>query len=382
MFPRELWQSNNASAVQRTHLEEVNAMLVELKIKLKARQRSDGRFEIRPTVGGKRVSIYGETAEELARKYKEKLKNTSIKQEHTTGAKLFEWLDEWCEIYKKPNIKPRSYLNIIRTIKKHIKPNLQNKPLSRYSTSELMIALNAIESTRMRKYARGIIRESFSRAVADGKIKASPAQNLPAVKHIVQKGQAIPLIELQELIIKARENLPYNAWLYYLFCLFAGTRREEAVLTKFEDCDFQNRIILIRGTKTEGSFRRIPMFPILEKILTAAKKDGNGKGRIFKLSIEKAEIYFRKFRGENSKAVLHWLRHTFGTIHICALHVPLNTVSLWLGHSDASTTIDNYTHPENLAPDIYYSGLYSEEEKIKFLKERYNNIISTVEKLL
>lgn len=121
------------------------------------------------------------------------------------------------------------------------------------------------------------------------------------------------------------------------------------------------------------------MFPILEKIIRAT--DQRTK-KVFPLSQHGTDEYFKKFRGKNTDAVLHWLRHTFGTVQICAFKIPANTVAKWMGHSDASTTMDIYTHPEDLAPDIYYSGLYSEDEKTEILKERYNNIISRLEKLL
>ena len=80
--------------------------------------------------------------------------------------------------------------------------------------------------------------------------------------------------------------------------------------------------------------------------------------------------------------VLHWLRHTFGTVNVCVLGINVNTVSLWMGHADPSTTMKIYTHPEDLAPDIFFSGMYSEDEKMQILRERYNRIVSKAESLL
>ena len=39
---------------KNTILEEINNMLIQLNLSLKARERKDGRFEIRPTINGKR----------------------------------------------------------------------------------------------------------------------------------------------------------------------------------------------------------------------------------------------------------------------------------------------------------------------------------------
>lgn len=371
-------------------LEELNEMLVTLNIKLKAKLRKDGLFEITPTLGGKRVSIYGHSAEELAAKYKRKIRQA--KKETPPKAKkpqqplpeksrcmmLFAWFDEWLEIYKKPSVTKSTYLNLSRCIKNHIKPYLKDKPMDEYSMTELTAALNRIESTRMRKYTRGILQAAFSMAVSAEKIQRSPAMNLLPVKHTAKRGKAFALKELESLIF-ADSGLKREYWLYYLFCIFSGTRRDEALSITRADLDFENKTIHIPGTKTAGSDRLIPMFPILEKIIRAT--DQRTK-KVFPLSLHGTDEYFKKFRGKNQDAVLHWLRHTFGTVQICALRIPANTVAKWMGHSDASTTMDIYTHPEDLAPDIYYSGLYSEEEKIKILQDRYNNIISRLEKIL
>ena len=56
---------NFAEIKQKNTLEEINEMLVQLNLSLKVRERKDGRFEIRPTIDGKKVSIYGKNADEL-----------------------------------------------------------------------------------------------------------------------------------------------------------------------------------------------------------------------------------------------------------------------------------------------------------------------------
>lgn len=354
-------------------------MLVSLNITCNARLRKDGLFEIRPTINGTRVSIYGKTAEEIAQKYRAVLKGKTSAPPKS-AVYLYAWLDEWLEVYKKPNVAENTYKNLERCARTHIKAHLKDKPLNRYTLTELTQALNKVETTRMRKYARGTLREAFHCAVVAGHIKTSPAENIPNVKHIAQKGKAIPLLDLIEMIQNASEKLSPGVFRYYLFCLFAGTRRDEALNLRGKDCDFKNRILHIPGTKTETSNRRMPMFPILEKLVRVS--DANKNELVFDIGKYHANTDFDKFRGPESNATLHWLRHTFGTIQICIFGIPVNTVALWMGHSDASTTMQIYTHPEDLAPDIYFSGQYSESEKVEILKARYNEIISIVEKLL
>ena len=367
---------------KNTILEEINNMLIQLNLSLKARERKDGRFEIRPTINGKKVSIYGKTADELAKKYEQALK----KRTHTTAEPpkskitLFVWLDEWLEIYKKPNVAKNTYDNLQRCIKKQIKGNLSNKPINRYTVQELTLALNAIESTRMRKYARGTLRDAFACAVNAGHLKENVVDRIAQVKHVSKNGKAIPLLDILDMIENAVPKLSPRVLHYFFFCLFAGTRRDEALNLRGRDFDLKNKIIYIHGTKTNGSDRRIPMFPILEKIFNLYHPTAHEK--LFNVSQHRADADFQLFRGEMDDAVLHWLRHTFGTVQICVLGINVNTVALWMGHANPSTTMKIYTHPENLAPDIFFSGLHSEAEKLEILHQRYNQIVSKIEKML
>ena len=55
--------------------------------------------------------------------------------------------------------------------------------------------------------------------------------------------------------------------------------------------------------------------------------------------------------------------HFFGTIQICVEKVNVKTVSLWLGHSNIQTTLQTYTHPEQLDKGTFLRGDLTEEEK-------------------
>lgn len=373
---------NFAEIRQKNTLKEINEMLIQLNLSLKVRERKDGRFEIRPTIDGRKVSIYGKSAEELAKKYELALKKRAkgTTPEPKSKIKLFSWLDQWLEIYKKPNVAKNTYENLQRCIKKQIKGTLPDKALNSYTVQELTQALNSIESTRMRKYARGTLRDAFACAVNAGYLKENVVDRVAPVKHISKNGKAIPLLDLLDMIESSAPKLRPPVLHYFFFCLFAGTRRDEALNLRGRDFDLKNKIIYLHGTKTDGSDRRIPMFPILEKIFNLYNPSSHEK--LFKIGKHCADADFQIFRGSMNDTVLHWLRHTFGTVNVCVLGINVNTVSLWMGHADPSTTMKIYTHPEDLAPDIFFSGMYSEDEKMQILRERYNRIVSKAESLL
>ncbi len=151
-------------------------MLVQLKIKAKARHRSDGLYEIRPLIDGKRISIYGKTAEAIAKKYEKALtaRSKAPKNEKKVKISLYAWLDEWLDVYKKPNVAQNTYNNLRRCVEKHLKGTLEDKALTAYTLTELTAALNRIETTRMRKYARGTLMAALACAVTAGHSRPLP----------------------------------------------------------------------------------------------------------------------------------------------------------------------------------------------------------------
>jgi len=62
-----------------------------------------------------------------------------------------------------------------------------------------------------------------------------------------------------EEIKMAESALDKEERLFFRFLLFTGERLTEALSSKWSDIDYKNREIIIRGTKTEGSLRRLDM---------------------------------------------------------------------------------------------------------------------------
>lgn len=165
------------------------------------------------------------------------------------------------------------------------------------------------------------------------------------------------------------EYLSYSDKCYFLFVLLTGTRREEARTITVDDIDFQNKILHIAGTKTGGSDRYIPLTPMVENLLISMKVK---KGRYFKLTESQANTYFRKVWEKKKGHKLHDLRHTFGTIQICVNKIDVKTVSLLMGHSTVDTTLNRYTHPEQLDKGTFLNGGLSDDEKLAIYRQKYD----------
>ena len=163
---------------------------------------------------------------------------------------------------------------------------------------------------------------------------------------------------------KLSRTQKYNLAFVYL----TGARRNEALAVTTDDVDFEGKILHLPGTKTGGSNRQIPLFPLVETLLKSMNVE---KGSYFPISENQANKAFHLCM---KKHKLHDLRHTFGTIRICCNKIDVKTVSLWMGHSTLHTTLTIYTHPEQLDRASFLRGDLSEEEKGAILKEKYNQI--------
>ena len=193
------------------------------------------------------------------------------------------------------------------------------------------------------------------------------------MEHETEEGKALSFEDQMIFFsgLLSAENISFDRKCYYLFQYLTGTRRDEGRMLTVNDVNFEKKILMIRGTKTEKSNRKIPLFPIVEKLLKCLRT----QDRYFKLGTFAASHYFTNFI-ENYK--LHDLRHTFGSIQIHVKKVDIKTVSLWMGHSDIKTTLKTYTHPEHLDPITFLRGDKTEDEKFQILRRQYDEIYDMI----
>jgi hypothetical protein len=101
------------------------------------------------------------------------------------------WLDEWFNVYKIPVLKSGSLKEIEICIRKHIKPNIKDKPLNEVTGLDIQKALNNIVQSRTKKYVYNVCNGSFRQAVKLKIISENPMLSVDKVQHRYNSGRAL-----------------------------------------------------------------------------------------------------------------------------------------------------------------------------------------------
>lgn len=359
---------------EKSLIQEIKEMLLKLNIQGSVRQRTNGLLEFRNSTFG---SVYGRSKEELEQKFLEKLKQLKNGNK-PKGAILFsEFFNGTYLPYKRETIKETSITDILYDYN-YIIDNNFDKPLNRYTTESVEKFLLAITKTHKRKTVRGVFNNVFNYAKQLGKIKVNPCDGVTQVKHQSKKGRALSFTN-QDIFfdnIFASTKIKLVQKLYLLYVFLTGSRRAEALDVALNDFDIQSNVLHIPGTKSGGSDRDIPLFPLVKKLYNLMQQVRNIEARsFFGLKLSQVDKIMKYGLDEYH---LHDLRHTFGTIQICVQKLDVKTVSLYMGHADIALTLSTYTHPEQLDKALFFDGSRSDDEKLDILRVKYHSILNKI----
>lgn len=254
---------------------------------------------------------------------------------------LGEWLPLWYETYKVPYLKPYSLRNIEQQIRLHTPSWLKEKCLKDITLFDIDRALLPIPVGRTQKYTRQVWHNAFKKAQQLGIIDKNVLTLTDDIRYKKQKSKPLTVKEQKDFIEGLDGKKYKNVMLFYLY---TGVRRAEALSLEWTDIDEESRLILIKGTKTEDSYRHIILTDEVKEILEAQrtqnKEDKYEGSRVFPYNIQTISKNFKKVCPNHH---LHDLRHTF--ITRCAeCGVNVNVCQQLVGHSTADMTMNVYTH--------------------------------------
>ena len=346
------------------------------------RQRSDGRWEARYTIGrdpgtGKQVqkSIYGETQAEVRKKLQQA--TTAIDEGvYTEPSKMTVggWLDVWIKEYTG-DLKPYTLKSYTGHVNNHIKPSLGAVKLSALNAPTMQAFINSLQreglAPKSVKNNHGTLHKALQQAVELSYLRANPASacKLPRVERTTIKPLEDDTIAS---FLRAIKGHQYET--LYMVDLFTGMRQGEILGLTWDCIDFKAGTIHLYRQLTvldaqysfaslkNGKTRRIAPPPSVMKALQEHRRKQlqwrvlagsawSDSGLVFTNEIgghlTHSSIY-KRFK-EIIVSIgcpdtrFHDLRHSFA---VMALQngLDIKSVQESLGHYSAAFTLDVYGH--------------------------------------
>ena len=291
---------------------------------------------------------------------------------------LGEWLDKWMDEYMMFTLRESTLESYGCLIRNQVKPFIGSKPLSALTTSEMQKFYNKIKKEgRVREHpihgkaladsmVRGIhmmLHEALDMAVKERLIVKNPTNGTTVPKCNYAEKQVLVDSQLDTFLAAIEA---YPEWVDFFYTeVMTGLRKGEICGLKWSDVDFdsgklrvqravtrQKGGIRIGETKTDTGMRVIVLPPSVLDLLRRRKAEALSEWIFYKLTNPcepmSPDAAYRKLKIILKNAELplirfHDLRHTFAT-HATDGGVDPKTLSGILGHTNASFTLDTYTH--------------------------------------
>ena len=350
------------------------------------RKRSDGRWEARIIIGHKNdgspmyKSAFAKTQKSALKQLHQLLDlyhDVDLTEE--CRMTLGEWMDKWIDEYMIFTVR-ESTLDGYRVLSEHqIKRYIGNKQLAYLTTADVQKFYNKIKkegrvkehpiyghelSDTMIRKVHMVLHQALDMAVKERLIVRNPTIGTTIPKKTYTEKQVFDDSQLNRFI-EAIKQQPYWHDFFYVEVM-TGLRRGEICGIQWNDIDFEEGTISIRRsvstkkgggisigeTKTGAGERKFHLPPSVVSLLKE-KQDSAINEWVFPHYTKPADPLHPSSAYKKLKTILknvelpmlrfHDLRHTFAT-HAMKGGVDAKTLSGLLGHTDASFTLDTYTH--------------------------------------
>ena len=350
------------------------------------RKRSDGRWEARIIIGHKNdgspmyKSAFAKTQKSALKQLHQLLdlyRDIDLTEE--CRMTLGEWMDKWLDEYMIFTIKENTIKGYRSQIDHQIKPFIGHKQLASLTTADIQKFYNKIKkegrvhphpihghvlSDSMVRKIHMMLHEAMEVAVRERYIVRNPTDNTTIPKKTTTEKQVLDDSQLNRFL-EAIQCEPYWHDFFYVEVM-TGLRRGEICGIKWSDIDFNEGTLCIKRsvstkegggvsigeTKTDAGVRTIIMPPSVATLLWKKRSDAinewvfphytnpsdplhpSSAYKKLKTLLKRLELPLLRF---------HDLRHTFAT-QATDGGVDPKTLAGILGHTDASFTLDTYTH--------------------------------------
>ena len=349
-------------------------------------RKKDGKWEARIVVGHKNDGspifryVYAKTQKELNEKLlKKKNEYHGIELTEDSNMTVGEWLDKWLEKYASLTLRENTLTGYRRIVNNYVKPNIGDKPIAFITANDLQKLYVKLKNSGRKHYhpefkrelsngsvlrVHTMLHKAFDDAIKESLIPKNPTLNTNPPKKKKTEMKVLNDEQLEKFMKAIEQD---EIWYDFFYTeLTTGLRRGEICGLKWEDFDENENSVTVKRsltTVTDG------------KVIQSEPKTADGKRKIY-LPESTAELLKKRKQSSNSewifenpldpklpvvpysayhrlKTILrhedlpiirfHDLRHTFAT-HALTSGVDAKTLSRILGHTNASFTLDTYTH--------------------------------------
>ena len=350
------------------------------------RKRTDGRWEGRIVIGHKEdgapvyKSVFAKTQKELMPKLHEAIDDyRGMEISGSEDLTLDEWTERWLTGYAEPTLRPSTVRGYRCLIQNHIRPALGNRQLRTITRNDVQKFYNRLRQTKAqtrghegeRNLADSMVRkihmllhEILEAAVRSRLISQNPTSGTVIPKCSYSPKKVLNEEQLEVFLEAIRREPMWHDFFYTE--ITTGLRRGEICGLQWDDLDEQTGRLKVRRsirvapggeleigeTKTERGARSILLPPSTLHILKERHKSAMTQW-IFPSLLTPEKPTSPNAAYQRLKDILrgaglpdirfHDLRHTFAT-HALASGVDAKTLSGILGHTNASFTLDTYTH--------------------------------------
>ena len=342
------------------------------------RQKRPNLWEARIVAGHKKDGspiykyVSGRTQKEAYEKLRELIAEYSnVELTENSRITVEAWMQKWMDEYMMFSIREQTWTSYESVIRLHIIPNLGNKTVASLTTSIVQKFYNKLlsegKSGSLVRDAHLILHQAMDVAVKENLIAKNPTNGTKIPKVEYKPKNILNETQLEMFMDAIKQD---ELWYDFFYTeITTGLRRGELCGLKW--CDFNEttgQLNVVRTvtthkggglktgeTKTQKGTRTIYLPPSTVKLLSERKTKVSSEW-IFpnfynnSKPINPAAAYSR-LKTILKKADLpsirfHDLRHTFAT-HALSSGVDARTLSGILGHTNASFTLDTYTHVTN-----------------------------------
>ena len=350
------------------------------------RKREDGRWEGRIVIGHKengdpifRYLSAGSQKALVERLNRERNIYQGVDLTEDSRMTLGEWLDRWLEERVAPSVRESTLESYRYHIRHHIKPRLGSKPIGKITADDVQklyreiqncgriqedpVWGHALSGSTVRRL-HGVFHMAMDAAVRAHLIPKNPTEGVTLPKKETVPKQVLNDAQLERFMKEVQNDPIWHDFFYTE--LTTGLRQGEICSLMWSDFDEAHGTLSVRRTlhiqkggrlvtgetKTGTGKRTITLPPSTAGLLAQRKKSSYSQW-IFPNPLRPEQPANPNAAYNHLKTLLkraglpsirfHDLRHTFAT-HALASGVDAKTLSGILGHTQASFTLDTYTH--------------------------------------